>query len=354
MIHDIRLQSFRSYSDETFEFGDGVNIIVGPNASGKTNLLESLLVASLGSSYRASSKDLVQFDKDWARIEARTDSGQRVLKFENGPLGYKKTYDIGGQVFKRLPLAKKIPVVLFEPEHLRLLSGSPERRRDYLDDILEQTIPGFTKLRSGYKRTLLQRNALLKKGPSAGSSQLFAWNIRLSELGGQIAAARHELTDQIAGQLQPIYEELASTPLKIKLNYDGTSPIANYSSHMLGKLEANTELDYQRGYTTHGPHRDELTLMIDGHNAQDVASRGEVRTLLLCLKIVELRLLEASRGQKPLLLLDDVFSELDGHRRQTLTNFLKDHQTFITTTDADVVVQHFIDNCTIIPTSAAK
>jgi DNA replication and repair protein RecF len=351
MINDIRIQSFRSYKDDTFEFGNGVNIIVGPNASGKTNLLESILTISLGGSYRVPAKDLVMFSKEWARLDAHADNGQRLIKFEHGPLGFRKTYDIGGQIYKRLPMSKKIPLVLFEPEHLRLLSGSPERRRDYLDDILEQLAPGFSSTRSSYKRTLQQRNALLKKGMLAGSSQLFAWNIRLSELGGQVAQARHDLTEKIADQLGQIYDELAGSKLDIGLKYEGLGPIAGYSSQMLSRLESSMQLDYLRGFTSYGPHRDDMKLLVGGRPAGDVASRGEIRTLLLCLKIVELRLLESSRGQKPLLLLDDVFSELDGHRRRTLTNFLKDHQTFITTTDADVVVQHFINNCTIIPTT---
>ena len=352
MIQDIRLQNFRSYKDDTFEFGSGVNIIVGPNASGKTNLLESLLAVSLGSSYRVATKGLVRFDKPWARLEAHTDHGQRILKLENIETGIKRTYEIDGRQFSRLSLNKTIPVVLFEPEHLRLLSGSPERRRDYLDDLLEQTTPGYTSLRSSYKRTLAQRNALLKRNPIQASSQLFAWNIRLSELGDQIAQARHNLVNQIAKQISPIYTKLAGSKMKISLTYSGSCPITNYGSHMLKQLEANTDFDFSRGFTSHGPHRDDMQLLMNGHAAHEVASRGEVRTMLLCLKIVELGLLEAVRGQKPLLLLDDVFSELDGKRRQFLTSFLSNHQTFITTTDADVVVQHFMDNCTIIPTSS--
>lgn len=354
MIQNIRLQSFRSYRDETFELGDGVNIIVGPNASGKTNLLEALLTVSLGSSYRVAAKGLIKFDKNWARIEANAGAEKRIVKLELSDAGLKKTYEINGQIFARLPLNKTIPVVLFEPEHLRLLNGSPERRRDYLDDLLSQTITGYTKLRNSYKRALAQRNALLKKEALRAKPQIFAWNIRLSELGGQIANRRFELVGQIAEQINPVYAKLSGSKTNITVKYDGSCPIDNYSSHMLNKLEIHANLDFERGFTAHGPHRDDLQIIVNDHPAQQVASRGEIRTLLLCLKVVELRLLEAARNQKPLLLLDDVFSELDGKRRQALTKFLKDHQTFITTTDADVVVQHFMDKCTIIPTTASR
>ena len=351
MIDNIRLQNFRSYNDETFEFGAGVNIIVGPNASGKTNLLEALLTISLGNSYRTSTKGLIQFDKPWSRLDANTESGQRTVKLETTDTNVKRSYDVYGQKYSRLPLSKTIPLVLFEPEHLRLLSGSPERRRQYLDDLLEQTTPGFGRLRKTYSRALAQRNSLLKKGAAVAEKQLFVWNVRLSETGGQIATERQKLCTEIAKQITPIYAKLSGQKLKIDLIYDASCTIDNYSSHMLTQLEKHKDLDFLRGFTAHGPHRDDMLVLINDRNDQDVASRGEIRTLLLCLKIVELRILEAIRGQKPLLLLDDVFSELDGKRRQALTKFLRDHQTFITTTDADVVVQHFMNDCTIIPTS---
>lgn len=158
MIHDIRVQNFRSYKDSAFEFGDGVNIVVGPNASGKTNLLEAILVVARGTSYRTkSARDLVQFDKDWARLEASTETGQRILKIDNQQEPATKTFDINSQIYRRLPLGKTLPVVLFEPEHLRLLNGQPERRRDYLDDILEQTISGYGKLRRDYSWWRIER-----------------------------------------------------------------------------------------------------------------------------------------------------------------------------------------------------
>lgn len=352
MISDIRLQNFRSYKDETFEFGSGVNIVVGPNASGKTNLLEGILVAANGGSYRATTSDLIMFNKPWARIELHSSGEQRVAKIDTRDGFVKKTFDIDGREYGRIPHSKKLPLVLFEPGHLRLLSGSPELRRDYLDDLSEQITPGYGRLRRSYKRALAQRNAVLKKGASQGSGELFAWNIRLSELGGQMAAGRQNLIDLINERISGLYAKLSNSKTGVKVSYESTCSLENYSSQLLKNLEANVEQDFVRGFTSHGPHRDDIQLVFNArHSAQAVASRGEVRTILLALKIVELQLIEDVRGQKPLLLLDDVFSELDGARRQALTKFLKDYQTFITTTDADVVVQHFMENCTIIPTT---
>lgn len=351
MISDIRLQHFRSYKDDSFEFDPGVNIIVGPNASGKTNLLEALLVACVGKSYRVGDNELIRHGRPWARLDIHGEAGDRVVKLElpDGSTRVKKTITVDDKPYVRLPLHKTLPVVLFEPNHLQLLHGSPELRREFMDNLLEQTVGGFGVVRRQYKRALAQRNALLKRDPGFANQQLFAWNIRLSELGGQIAASRLKLIDEINQKLSKLYQNLSKTKLKIVAEYVSSCGEGDYSSRLLHRLEAGTELDYQRGFTAYGPHRDDLRLTIGGYEASEAASRGEIRTLLLGLKIIEMQLLEAAHDRRPLLLLDDVFSELDGSRRMALTEYLSDHQTFITTTDADVVVQHFMDKCRIIP-----
>ncbi len=353
IINDITLKSYRSYLDDVFEFGDGVNIIVGPNASGKTNLLEAILVLCTGSSYRARDIDLVGFEQPWARLEADTTEGKRVVTIERVEDAAKKKFVIAGNTLSRLSLQKSIPVVVFEPEHLRMLHGGPERRRDYLDELLEQTVASYGKLRRDYRRTLAQRNMLLKNLRGNEDAQLFAWNVRLSELGGKIVKSRVELIAELQNEVQDIYNQLASTTGTVQLEYQsdvlGEERTDNYSSDLLTLLERNIQKDRLRGFTGNGPHRHDLGVILNGHPAALSASRGETRTLLLALKILELKLLEQVRDKKPLLLLDDVFSELDGARRRALTQFLEQYQSFITTTDADIVVQHFMDNCTILP-----
>src|ERR1700741_2825464 len=350
MITDIRLQNFRSYTDESFEIDAGVNIIVGPNASGKTNLLEAVLVNCLGNSYRAKEAELIAFEQPWARLDVHTDTGLRTTKLIVEPRGeVKKEFVINDQTLKRLLLPKTIPVVVFEPNHLQLLAGSPDLRREYLDNLLEQLVPGFGTVRRQYKRTLAQRNRLLKLGREHADGQLFAWNIRLSQLGAEIVAARVQVVDQIEKELQKLYQDLSHTDATVAVTYSGTCKVDQYSSDMLHKLEASIDKDFARGFTAYGPHRDDMVITLKDHLLQDAASRGETRTLLLALEIVELRLIEETRNQKPVLLLDDVFSELDGARRRALTEVLKGYQTFITTTDADVVVEHFMGSCNVIP-----
>jgi DNA replication and repair protein RecF len=146
-----------------------------------------------------------------------------------------------------------------------------------------------------------------------------------------------------------VYGELAGTKEDVNFRYSTKTSNDNYATDLLHKLEDNAHLDCERGFTSHGPHRDDLQINLGGHLALEIASRGEMRTLLLVCKILEATLLERAREIKPILLFDDVFSELDGHRRQALTKFLQPYQTFITTTDADVVIQHFTESANIIP-----
>ena len=351
MITDLRLQNFRSYKDSSFEMSPGVNIIVGPNASGKTNLLEAILVLARGQSYRAKDAELIKFDQPWARLDADlSNSSKRTVKIVTEPQT-EKTYELDGKIYKRLTLPNSLPIVLFEPNHLQLFAGSPERRRDYLDDLLEQTQPGYGTIRRQYKRALAQRNALLKQSHNSSKSQIFPWDVRLSQLGGQIVRARNNLAEEINKEIGKLYKKLAGTKTTVAAAYDCRWAVDNYESHLLKKLESNYDDDRLRGFTSHGPHREDLSVIFDGHPAQDAASRGEVRTAVLALKIIELKLLESARDKTPLLLLDDVFSELDGKRRHALTDYLAPYQTFITTTDADAVIDHFTKNTNIIPTS---
>src|SRR5579884_4307960 len=187
MITDLRLQHFRSYRDESFEFSPNVNIIVGPNASGKTNLLEAMLVLAHGASYRANDQELIEFHKPWARLDSHhQNSATRTVKIIAAETGRPdKVYELNGKIYKRLSLQQSLPVVLFEPNHLQLFVGGPEKRRDYLDDLLEQSTPGYGTLRRQYRRALAQRNNLLKQPHHTISTQIFPWNVRLSELAGQ-------------------------------------------------------------------------------------------------------------------------------------------------------------------------
>lgn len=352
MIADIRLQHFRSYTDDFFEFSPAVNIIVGPNASGKTNLLESILIVARGSSYRAKDSELIAFGQPWARLDAHTELGLRTVKLTSGPQP-SKTYELDDKPYKRFTLQHTRPVVLFEPNDLQLLHGAPDGRRGYLDDLLEQTIPHYGALRRNYRRSLAQRNALLKRAHRPTNEELFPWNLRLSELGAAISRQRAELVETINSLLGNYYQRLSNTAVSVRMEYQNKFPVSSYESHMIRKLENDLATDIFRGFTAAGPHREDFTIYFDEHPVSETASRGEVRTTVLALKVIELTILEQARGIAPLLLLDDVFSELDGSRRHALTDQLQAYQTFITTTDADIVLKNFAAYSTIIPITSS-
>ncbi len=368
MIENLRLQNFRSYKDASFEFEGGVNIVVGPNASGKTNLLEAILVLAQGGSYRARDADLIQFNKPWVRLDGLfVPGGSRTLKLTRTALqgrslqGVSKQFVLADQPHRRLSLEQTVPVVIFEPGHLQLLSRGPDYRRDWLDDLLARSQVGYKRLINSYRRALAQRNALLKKPARAAADQLFVWNVRLSDHAGQGAAARATLVEQINKGLSRTYGQIAGPvessasgrrrPVgafhragrraKLAITYQNQFSLSNYSSRLLAKLEASTELDLRRGFTAHGPHREDFTIELNRQPAPISASRGEVRSLVLALKIFELGLIAKARDAAPIFLLDDVFSELDGSRRRALVAHLRDHQTIITTTDADAVMEYF-------------
>ena len=346
MFSSITLKNYRSYTESSFEFGEGVTIIIGPNASGKTNLLEAVYVLCQGGAFRSGDKDLIRSGMAWARVDSVVSNQSRVLKLSESQPRTKKIIEIDDSPKTRLTFQETIPVVLFEPDDSRIVGGSPERRRLYIDTLLCNISPAYKKNLAQYKRALKQRNNLLKSG--AGKDSMFAWNMVLARHASEIVILRVELIEKLNKDLSDIYGELASKDHNVTISYDPVPHSTNYLQSYIHKLEKSYELDNLRGFTSIGPHRDDIKIYIDGKDAGLFASRGEGRTITLALKILEMRLIEQVRGQKPILLLDDVFSELDGTRRRMLTSYLKDHQTIITTTDADIVGKKFARLATLI------
>lgn len=351
MITYARLQHFRSYTDGSFEFDPSVNIIVGPNASGKTTILEAILVALSGKSFKATDKELLQANSSWARIDIGDERSNRTCKIEANDERTIKTFEIENKVYKRLSREVTIPSVLFEPNHLLLFHGSPELRRTFLDDLISQIVPGYVTVLNHYKRVLSQRNALLKQPGIPSTDQLFVWNLRLSELAGKIVRERQVIIKEFNSQASDLYSEVSGVHTKIELSYATPINQDSYETSLLQALEQNIDRDSVLGFTSRGPHREDVKLCINGKDAGEVASRGEIRTIVLVLKMLEAQFIETARKQLPILLFDDVFSELDGKRRQALVAFLKPYQSIITTTDADVVIDHFTAEANVIALS---
>ena len=347
VLTSVRLQNYRSYLDSSFEFNPSVNIIVGPNASGKTNLIDALYLLSTGTPTKNSKEHIVNNSQEWARVDLLTDdNSQRTARLKRDE---NIIFDIDGKRFKRLAVDRKIPVVLFEPNHLYQITTSPEQRRLFIDEILTKTDKQFSSIRNKYTQTLRQRNSLLKQSPENIRKQIFAWDIRLCELASEIVNKRKEIIKYLNTYTSDIYSRIAGSNHQLQLKYESKiNQESDYSTKLLKILQENIELDKQRGFTGFGPHRDDLLISINNHDMRGVASRGETRSILLTLKIIETQILEDIHNTPPLLLLDDVFGELDGLRRKSLIEFISNNQAFITTTDADIISHNFTKNSTII------
>lgn len=345
-IKNLSLTNVRSHKKADFSFASDINAIVGPNGSGKTTILEALYLLLRGSSFKGTVGEVARYGTDQfrAELEIATESTahKRALGFQKVDEAVQKKWSVDGKNYARLPLSTKLPVVLFEPDLARLVSGGPERRRQYLDQLASQLDIEAAMAQNRFERTLKQRNQLLKQlrdRPSASPpDQLFIWNTQLAHLSEQILVARCNVITQLQKNIDSYYRELGGTD-SVLLTYQSavsTDP-GSYASKLLQFLETSVTRDIILGHTSFGPHRDDLEIRLSDQPAAERASRGEVRTVVIALKLLETKLLSdhfASNDIKPTLLLDDVLSELDlVHQERVLAGF-KDHQVFITTTDA--------------------
>lgn len=349
MIENIRLQNFRSYSDQAFEFDDKTNIVVGPNASGKTNLLEAVYFVAMGNPVRSLDETFIKKGSEWARIDAITNDDQKrtiKLSYENERV--KKTFEIDGVPKRKLTADIVLPAILFEPNQLYRLTTSPEVRRAFIDELCQLIDQTTYQLKKDYLRALSQRNRLLKQKGIATKNNMFAWNVRLCELGENLFKVRLDVIDRLNANLSQFYSSISGGEEKMHLTYQTKQDINNYGTSLMSRLYKEIELDIIRGYTGSGPHRDDILITVDKVVLKNIASRGETRTLVLALKKCETKLVEDATKKRPILLLDDVFSELDGKRRKLLTSFISDYQSIITTTDADIIDKSYAQKTNLI------
>jgi DNA replication and repair protein RecF len=351
----IELVNFRSYEDRRFRLSPNINLVVGPNASGKTNLLESVFVLALTRSFRAHDKELVRHDQDFYRVVGQGKGQEFALAYSNQD--GKQEKKVSHNQAKK-PLAQhigRIQVVLFEPGDLDMVAGAPEIRRRYLDYILCQTDRQYLLVLAQYKRILRQRNALLSDfNTSRIKDEIFAWDIKLTEVAAEIYRRRTELLERLQPLAEEFYYGIADERIDLRLEYLPSVPEEDYANGFMTALTSNLTRDLAVGYTTIGPHREDFKISFGHNKVTAVASRGEIRTAVLAMKLAELDYCQASSGQKPILLLDDVFSELDQRRRQDLLVRLQDHQTIITTTEADAIEPQIKGVYQVIETSPSR
>lgn len=334
-ITRVTLNDFRSYADQSFALDPSVTLIIGPNGSGKTNILEALYVLATTKSFRARDESLVRQGSDLLRIIAEAPESQYSFAYQKQPTIAKRVHH--GNVKKSLRShIGTIPVVLFEPGDLQLLAGPPSARRAYIDIILSQTDPEYLQALNEYKRALRQRNALLRDHGYVSKDVLFAWNVQLAGPAVLLRAKRQGFIKYLQQRLPSLYASIAGKTHELDIHYLSNPELdITDEAGLLAKLESVSERDSSAGFTTVGPHRDDLAVIFDGQAIDTRASRGEHRSVVLALKLAELEYQSEFARSRPLFMLDDVFSELDSYRRAFLLKTIGDYQTIVTTTEAD-------------------
>lgn len=332
IIKSIDLTNFRSHDHYHLDCKDQTSLILGPNGCGKTSVLEGIYLLTRGKSFRATDPDIIKRGTTFYRSHLEYTNGEETLATYDNK---EKIFQVAGKKSKRLPAKSKYPVVLFLPSDLNLISHAPSRRRDYFDTIFGGYDDNYASALSKYKKALRQRSELLKD-EAVTREQLFSWNLLLARYGAFLASSRAKYIAEINSLLTPTYHSIAENADHINIDYRTDTDVLAEDRY-LKTLENNFARDHLLGHTTFGVHRDDYLFNFNSRPADGSASRGETRSIILSLKFIEADLSEKYLGKKPLILLDDVFSELDETRRQALvTNFIN-HQVIITSTDGGIM-----------------
>ena len=330
IIKSCKLTNFRSHEFFELKCWKETTMISGENGSGKTSILEAIYEALRGKSFRATDKEILRRGAEFYRVELLYADGEKVVVvYERGG---KKSFWAGDKKTARLPKKYRYPVVLFEPDDLNLVSSSPSHKRDYFDRSFGQLDDNYGSLVTRYNKALRQRNELLKSERLMAEA-VFSWNVMLARLGTQIWRERQKLVEEVNGRLTGVYRSIAENEDEVSLSLKRDVEATDESGY-LRELERNFERDRVLGYTGFGVHRDNYEFGFNGSVAEGSASRGEVRSIVVALKFIEAEMILKTTGKAPVVLLDDVFSELDEMRQKALVYNFKRNQVIITSVNA--------------------
>ena len=341
IITDITLEGFRNVENQTVSFSDGVNILYGSNAQGKTNLVEAIYYLACGKSFRgAKDKELIAFTKNSSRISAKTKSSIREheLEIRLDTSKPKEIYINRIKIQKMREFMGTFRAVLFTPEHLSLIKGSPSERRSFADSAICQLKPAYISLLFEYYKVLEQRNALLKKyraDSSDGNDGLMDyWNIKLASDAAQIVKERREYIKKLNSHAKEFYSAFCSGKELLDIKYTGIpeeyATSTEIEEYITKKLEENLSSDIKNGATSTGPHRDDLSVEIDSKPSRLYASQGQQRSSILSMKLAEGEISHEATGEYPVFLFDDILSELDLDRQNYILREIHSKQVFIT------------------------
>ena len=360
-LTNLQLQNFRNYESVQLEFTDGVHVFIGENAQGKTNLMESIYALAMTKSHRTTNdKELIGWNKEFATIKGTVEKTATKTNLE---LQFSKK----GKIAKVNYLEQKrlssylgnLNVILFAPENLTLVKGSPQNRRKFVDMELGQMSSLYLYDLVEYNRVLKQRNTYLKQlaiKKKQPDEYLEVLSEMLSELASKIVFYRLDFMKQLEALAIPIHDQLSLGREKFSVSYQATIPLedgltpSQMKEIYIDQFKKNQTREADQATTLIGPHRDDLIFYLNEISVQTYGSQGQQRSTVLSLKLAEIELMKLSTGEYPLLLLDDVLSELDDDRQTHLIKAIENKvQTFITTTSLDGIKQQFINEPVVIP-----
>ena len=337
IIRRVKLVNFRSHDDFLLECNKKTSLIVGENGSGKTSVLEAIYEALRGKSFRATDGEILKRGTVFYRIELEFYDGRKTIVLYDGK---KKQFLVEDKKTTRLPKKNRYPIVLFLPDDLHLVATSPTKRRNYFDRVIVEFDEQYNSSLLKYEKSLRQRNELLKKYAENNylvdrnlvSSNFFSWNILLSKYGMEIRNRREKYLRKLNEVFNRVYHSIAENDDQVSLKLELYGGIVSEKEY-LHRLEDELMRDLILGHTGFGVHRDDFIFLFNNEKADGTASRGELRSMILAMKFIEADLIFQETGKKPIVLLDDVFSELDGLRQKSLVKNFKDNQVIITSVE---------------------
>lgn len=344
-IYKLELKNFRNYEELNMSFNKNVNLILGKNAQGKTNLLEAIYLSQIGRSFRTiHDHEMIQFEKEEAKVKVYVhksylDTSVEVILKSKGKTAAEKFIKKDGKNLKQSSqLLNNIYYVVFSPEDLKLVKEDPEKRRRFIDRELCQISPQYLGTYNDYKKALLQRNAYLKE-EKIDPDILDIWDDQIVKYGSIIIALRNAFIKDLSKYSAVIHGGITAGTEDLRIEYDPNIRVyedfETQEEFFYEQIRKSRDTDLKLRTTNVGPHRDDILFYVNDVNMRNFGSQGQQRTCALSIKLAEISLIKEETGEDAILLLDDVMSELDLSRQEYLIETIKNNQIFITTTELD-------------------
>ncbi len=344
IVKKLKIENYRNFKKEEFELNEHLNIFIGDNGQGKTNLMESIYLTSIGRTFRLNSEnELINFNENHSIIEVDLQKNNYNMKIKLQLEKNKKKQVLvnGVKLDKTSEMIGILNNVIFTPDDMKIIKGSPSERRKFVNIDISQIKPKYKYLLSKYKKVCTERNAILKNyyTKSENKDIINIWNDYLVNIGAEIILYRHDYINKLKNYATNIYADISGNKEKFELNYLCNAGNVNnmdkeeIKKYFYQKINSNFNHEIQNKITMYGPHKDDISIKINDKECKYFGSQGQQRSAILSIKLAEIEIIKEEIGEYPVLLLDDVLSELDNKRKGYLINHIQGVQTFITTTD---------------------